>query len=53
VKIVNIKETDTAQQTYTIVKLDNANTFIANNIVVGTEELRMLIKCDTHKIITE
>lgn len=53
VKIVNIKEIDTAQQTYTIVKLDNANTFIANDIMVGTGELRTLRTCDTHKLITE
>ncbi|EZH75750.1 hypothetical protein ATO12_02875 [Aquimarina atlantica] len=52
-KILNIKEIDTAQQTYTIVKLDNANTFIANGIVVGTEELRVFRTCDTHKLITE
>lgn len=53
VKILNIQETNTAQQTYTIVKLDNANTFMANGIVVGTEALRTLRKCDRHKMVTE
>lgn len=53
VKILNIKEINTPQQTYTIVKLNKANTFIANGIVVGTEELRTLRTCDGHKIVTE
>lgn len=53
VKILNIQEINTTQQTYTIVKLNKTNTFIANGILVGTEELRIPRTCDRHKIITE
>lgn len=39
-KIISIQELPQTQQTYTIVKLDKNNTFIANGIVVGIETLR-------------
>jgi len=38
--IKSIKEIHSPIKTYTVVKLSNNNTFIANGIVVGTEELR-------------
>lgn len=47
--VTSIKTTEAAQPTYTIVRLDTGTNFIANNIVVGTEPLRKIKKCDVHK----
>ncbi|WP_299180692.1 hypothetical protein [uncultured Aquimarina sp.] len=49
-KIVAITTNDKMQPTYTIVRLDKGNTFYANGILVGTEELREQKVCEKHQI---
>ncbi len=44
-----IRELKGLQQTYTIVKLDKNQSFVANGIVVGTEELRQPVVSIRHK----
>ncbi|TSE06112.1 NADase-type glycan-binding domain-containing protein [Aquimarina algiphila] len=51
--ITDIDQVLRSQQTYTIVQLDKGTTFFANDIVVGTEPLRILPMCKKHKMITE
>ncbi|AXT49492.1 hypothetical protein D1818_01145 [Aquimarina sp. BL5] len=48
-KITAITTNDTTQSTYTIVTLDRGNTFYANGILVGTEELREEKACEKHQ----
>ena len=47
--IETIHYLDNIQQTYTIVKLDRNQSFVANGVVVGTEELRQPILSVQHK----
>lgn len=47
--IESIRELKGLQQTYTIVKLDKNQSFVANGIVVGTEELRQPVVSIRHK----
>jgi len=49
--VTSIKTDITAQPTYTIVSLDEGTSFIANGVVVGTEPLRNVSFCETHKEI--
>ena len=48
VNTISIKRTPISQVTYTIVKLEGSNTFIANGIIVGTEELRVPTSAISH-----
>ncbi|WP_299444118.1 hypothetical protein [uncultured Aquimarina sp.] len=48
--ITAITANDKTQPTYTIVRLDKGNTFYANGILVGTEELREQKVCEKHQI---
>tara|TARA_Y100001972_G_C7662015_1_gene334058 strand:- start:872 stop:2092 length:1221 start_codon:yes stop_codon:yes gene_type:complete len=43
IELASVKRIPKPQRTYTIVKLSRNRTFIANGIVVGTEELRIII----------
>ncbi|HCM75441.1 MAG TPA: hypothetical protein DIS90_03605 [Cytophagales bacterium] len=45
IEIIEIEALEGAQETFTIVKLEKNNSFIANNVIVGTEELRMPTIC--------
>ncbi|WP_299311438.1 hypothetical protein [uncultured Aquimarina sp.] len=49
-KITAITTNDKIQSTYTIVALDRGNTFYANGILVGTEELREQKAYEKHQI---
>ncbi|WP_103068163.1 NADase-type glycan-binding domain-containing protein [Aquimarina sediminis] len=49
-EISNIELLQEPQQTYTIVELDKGITYLANDIVVGTEPIRKDIFCKKHNI---
>lgn len=52
-EIIEIIELNDAQETFTIVRLEKNNTFIANNVIVGTEELRQIPICTRHIQVQE
>ncbi|MFZ1808774.1 MAG: hypothetical protein WAU36_16205, partial [Cyclobacteriaceae bacterium] len=53
IEILEIVVLNEAQETFTIVRLEKNNSFIANNVIVGTEELRPLFICEYHAQVQE